>query len=102
MSELIDILNSISQQNQNAQKPADVAFGTVVSTAPLSIQVDGSIQPIPSTALILTAAVTARRVNVQGGSGGTVLVNEGLSAGDKVIMLRVSKGNRYIVLSKAQ
>ena len=38
----------------------------------------------------------------QGGGGGAVAVNKGLAVGDKVVMLRVSRGNRYIVLSKAQ
>ena len=106
MSDLIDVLNMISQNNQAAQKPADIAFGTVTSLSPLSIQVHGSMQSIPAAAIILTSAVTERIVDVEGITEDmphlTVKVNEGLSMGDKVTMLRVSKGNRYIVLSKIQ
>lgn len=106
MADLIDVLNMISQNNQAAQKPADIAFGTVTSISPISIQVEGSMQPIPAAAIILTSAVVERIVDVDGVSEDmphlTVKVTEGLSAGDKVVMLRVSKGNRYIVLSKVQ
>lgn len=102
MAELIEILNKISQENQVGMKPADVAFGTVVSTEPLQVQTEGEKQPIPNAALILTSAVIAKTVSVQGGSGGRVVINEGLNIGDRVIMMKVSKGQRYIVLSKAQ
>lgn len=102
MSELIDVLQGIMQDNQEAQKPADVAMGRVVSVSPLSIQVESTMQAIPAVALILTSSVTAKTAAVQGGEGGTVVINEGLAEGDRVIMLRTSKGQRYIVLSKAQ
>ena len=106
MSDLIDVLNMISQNNQAAQKPADIAFGTVTSISPLSIQVQGSMQSMPAAAITLTSAVMERIVDVDGVSEDmphlTVRVTEGLAVGDKVAMLRVSKGQRYIVLSKAQ
>lgn len=106
MADLIDILNMISQNNQSAQKPADIAFGTVTSLSPLSIQVQGSMQSIPASAITLTDAVIERIVDVDGVSEDmphlTVKVTEGLAEGDKVTMLRVSKGQRYIVLSKVQ
>lgn len=102
MAELIEILNKISQENQNGMKPADVAFGTVISTEPLQIQTEGAKQPIPNAALILTSEVIAKTASVQGGGGGTVVINEGLNTGDRVIMMKVSKGQRYIVLSKTQ
>jgi hypothetical protein len=35
------------------------------------------------------------------GASFTVVINEGLQAGEKVIMLRVSGGQQFIVLSKA-
>lgn len=52
-----------------------------------------------ANALILTSNVCEKIVAVRGGSG-TVAVTEGLKVGDKVIMLRVQKGQQFIVLSK--
>lgn len=102
MSELLGVLQQIMQANQEALKPTELAFGTVASVSPLSILVDGTAEPKPQEGLILTDTVVARTAKVQGGSGGTVTIHSGLSAGDKVVMLRVQKGQRYIVLSKVQ
>lgn len=84
----------------DGRKPADIAYGTVTSISPLAVQLQTTMQPIPEKSLILTSSVIAKTVPVQGGQGGTVTINEGLAVGDKVVMLRVSRGQRYIVLSK--
>ena len=101
MSNLLGVMQEIMQENQKAMKPTEVAFGTVATVSPLSILVDGTSQPKSEAGLILTEAVIPKTVQVQGGVG-MVVVNKGLAVGDKVVMLRVSRGNRYIVLSKAQ
>jgi len=101
LSNLLGVMQEIMQENQKAMKPTEVAFGTVATVSPLSILVDGTSQPKSEAGLILTEAVIPKTVQVQGG-GGMVVVNKGLAVGDKVVMLRVSRGNRYIVLSKAQ
>lgn len=102
MSNLLGVMQMIMQENQEAMKPTDVAFGTVVTASPLSILVDGTAEPKPEAGLILTESVMQKTAPVQGGDGGTVEINKGLSVGDKVVMLRVSHGNQYIVLSKGQ
>ena len=100
MSELIEVLKLINQENRRAEKPADVAFGTVSSVSPLTIQLEDTMQPVPEPALILTDHVKARTAQVKGGNGGSVVIHEGLSVGNKVILLRAAKGQRYIILSK--
>lgn len=99
MSELVGVIQQIVQNTVAAMKPADMATGTVVSADPLSVRTDTGMSPLPAAALELTDAVRERVVPVQGGEG-TVTVREGLRAGDKVLMLRVQGGNRYIILSK--
>ena len=98
MSDLLGVLQQIMQENQQAMKPTELAFGTVVSVG----LVDNTAEPKPEAGLILTDSVVARSAKVQGGSGGTVVINPGLAAGDRVVMLRVQRGQRYIVLSKVQ
>lgn len=99
-TDLKGVFQKLIQECMDAQKPADIMTGSVISLSPLSIQPDVSIPPIPEAGLILTTAVIAKTENVQGGNGGFVEINPGLKAGDKVLMLRVSKGQRYIVLSR--
>lgn len=100
MADLIDVIHSINQESMDGRKPADIAYGIVTSISPLAVQLQTTMQPIPEKALVLTSSVIAKTAPVLGGQGGTVMINEGLVVGDKVVMLRVSRGQRYIVLSK--
>lgn len=53
------------------------------------------MQDIPAVALILTWPVTLIQI-------GNTVINQALQTGDRVVMMRVSKGQRYIVLSRVQ
>ena len=97
--ELLGAFQLAIQQSIKAMKLADMATGTVLSGAPLSVQLDVSVTPIPLTDAVKPKSVTAP---VQGGEGGTVtmIIQEALKAGDKVLMLRVMKGQKYVILSR--
>lgn len=100
MTGFLGVIQQIVKNYVDAIKMTDKATGTVTKTSPLTIQTDTSLPPISGNALILTSNVIERIVTVQGGAGGTVTVTEGLKAGDKVLLLRVQKGQQFIVLSK--
>ena len=91
--ELIDTINKIVKNNLDAQKPTELAIGTVTAVSPLSITTSANLPPIPAEAIILTDSVKERVV-----SG--ITVQEDLAVNDTVIMLRVMHGQQYIVLSK--
>lgn len=99
-TELLGVLQEIVKNYVNAIKMTDKATGTVIKTSPLTIQTDTSLPPISGNALILTSNVIEQTEPVKGGAGGTVTVTEGLKAGDKVLLLRVQRGQQFIVLSK--
>ena len=99
MTGLIGVIQTVIKNYLDAVKLTDKATGTVVSVSPLTIKTDTSLPPISGEALILTSNVCKKTKAVRGGSG-TVTVTEGLKVGDKVIMLRVQKGQQLIVLSK--
>ena len=100
--DLLTIINQIIQNNTEAQKLTDLAIGTVTSTDPLKIQTRVEMPPLPAEVLLLTDAVKERVEDVLDGDTviGTVTVQHGLETGDKVLMLRVLKGQQFIVLSK--
>lgn len=113
--ELIDTINKIIQQNTEAQKMTDLAIGTVASVSPLAITTSANLPPIPAEALILTDSVKKRIVHATGTGTGEdtvthapvettvgvdVEVQSDLQNGDAVVMLRVLRGQKYIVLSK--
>lgn len=99
-SSFLGVIQKIVQKTIEGLKMAEMETGTVISLSPLSIQTDVSRPLIPAAAIVMTSEVKERIVKVEGGSGGTVKVHEGLKVGDKVLMLRVSNGQRYIILSK--
>jgi Protein of unknown function (DUF2577). len=83
--ELVGVIQKITQNTIQAMKLTDMATGTVTSVSPLTVQSDTNTQPLPAAALVLTD-----------------MVRDNLSAGDKVLMLRVKNGNQYILLSKVK
>lgn len=66
-----------------ASKPADVVFGKVISDSPLKIKVDQKLE-LKSAQLVLTKTV----------------VDDALISGEKVIMIRMSGGQKYIVIDR--
>jgi len=108
----------------DAGKPAALVFGKVTSTSPLKIQVDQKLELAPWQ-LILTNAVRDYTVQMtvdhntektSGGSGTSVFashshaykgkkiyrVHNALKTGEKVIMLRVDGGQRFIILDRVE
>ncbi len=94
-------LNGVLKQNIvqtiKGMKMADRQDGTVISVNPLSVRISVDMPPIPAVALALTDAVKPKSFVFE---GQTITIDPGLQVGDKVLMLRVSGGNFYIILSR--
>ena len=117
--DLIDVINQIVQNNNEASKPTELIIGTVEKVNPLAVRISMDMAALPAEVLLLTDGVVEREEDVTVSSGfasllagynitvpadtviGKVKVQNGLAAGDKVILLRVLKGQKFIVLSKA-
>lgn len=124
--ELIDTIHQIINQSLDAFQTTELAIGTVATVNPLSVTLNANLPPIPEEALILTDSVKRRIVHATDGTGkgtGTgkvrisqedvdvtdvdvtdveidVEVQSDLQVGDAVILLRVMKGQQFIILSK--
>lgn len=120
--QLIDMLQGITLQTLAASSPVAVQIGRVMSTSPLTIELESKL-PISGDAIVLTknttdwtAEITVdhHTENAAGGSGDAAyeshnhgyrgrkkfLVHNSLVVGDKVILLRESGGQRYIALDR--
>lgn len=82
--ELRDIINQMIAQHMKAEQLTDLRFGTVTSASPLEISINTAMAPLQGGILLLTEQVAT----------------SGLEVGDKVMLLRVLHGQKYIVLSK--
>ena len=102
MSDLLGVLQQIIQNNMQGMKLTDLCFGTVATTDPVTITLEGTMQPIPAAAIVLCDAVKARSVTVtdSGGYTATVPISTALTVGERVIMMRCAHGQRFVVLSR--
>ena len=115
--DLISVIGQIIQENREASKPTELSIGTVASVNPLSIKINVDMAPLPEAVLLLTDAVKGYEEDVTAtGSFASLLTSAGISlsegdvigkvthtglaVNDKVIMLRVLAGQKFIVLSK--
>ena len=102
--ELIEIIHKIIQENVEAQKPTDLAIGTVVSASPLSVSINANQPPLPEAVLVVCEEATRHKVTLYDEDdeeqAGIYWVHNELKTGDKVLMLRCMKGQQYIILSR--
>jgi hypothetical protein len=100
--DLIEVLQQILQNGITELKLTDLVIGTVVTAAPLTIQIDALMQPIPEEALIKTEAIMPKSYSgkTSDGASFTAVINVGIHPGEKVVMLRCQHGQRFIVLSR--
>lgn len=125
--ELRDVLQQMMDENRAASQPSELKIGTVTSENPLEITINTAMAPLRAGVLILTEPVIEKKIPVlqhtHGGQvpadllqssiicqedseglpveGGYIILNEGLKAGDTVVLMRVQNGQKFIVLSRA-
>ena len=86
---LVELIKKISAETIENNKPVAVIYGTVIGIKPLKIQIEQKLLLIEKD-LVLTD-------NVQDfETGATVKV------GEKVILLREQKGQKYVVLNRVR
>ena len=103
--DLIGAIQQIIQANLEAQKLTELEAGTVTGVSPLKIKVTADLPDLPEDVFVLTEAVKTwdevAVVDYPGGTSQTVTIHhKGLQVGDKVVLLRVLKGQKYIILSR--
>lgn len=122
MPNLNEVLKQLALETFEASNPSGIYFGTVISPSPLKISVEQKMT-LTEKQLVLTTLVQDFSVNMtvdhktenkSGGSGDSAFsshnhdykgtksfkVHLGLKAGEKVILIRVQGGQKYIVLDR--
>lgn len=124
LADVVEAAKIAAVKAVEASKPSGVYFGTVTSVSPLKINVEQKMT-LESAQLILARNVTDHTVQMTIGNTqtyywtgteenpipvdvghkhaigkGAVTVHNGLVNGDKVILLRVQGGQKYVVLDR--
>lgn len=102
MPDLLDVIKTAAMEAYKASSPAAIVFGTVQSVSPIKINIEQKLT-LDSSHLVLTSLVSDFDVDMtEGGITDTYTVKLGLSVNDKVILLRVQGGQKYIVLDRVR
>lgn len=117
MADLISLIKKAAVDAVEGEKPAGVLFGTVTSISPLQVNVEQRLT-LSGEMLVCTFNVSDYSVeldvNWQTGSGGdpshshavigkkTATVKNGLKIGEKVILLRMQGGQRFLILDRVR
>ena len=119
---LVQTLQQLAAQTEQAMKPCDYCLGVVESVSPLSIRIDQK-DIVSEEFLILTDLVRDHQVDItvshttedRSGGGGyaefashnhdytgrkKIIVHNGLSVGESVILVQQAGGQEFIVLSR--
>ncbi len=97
MSEIIDSLRMVIKSTVEAMDLLDLGYATVESISPLTLSIKKTNLKVTEPVAVMSDNVRYRSVTVQ---GQVVVINPGLSAGDKVIFLKSNSGQNYVVISK--
>ncbi|MBP3410485.1 MAG: DUF2577 domain-containing protein [Clostridia bacterium] len=115
LADIISIIKRAALEAVQNQKPADIIFGVVESAAPLEISTEQKLR-LKAAQLVIAENLTDRDVEAEllgttldGGDPAhvhglegrrTLRLMGGLKNGEKVILLRMSGGQKYIVLDR--
>lgn len=126
---LAEQLFYMMQKNADAMQLTDLVTGIVTNADPLEITINTAMEPLKEPVLLLTESVAEKKIPVlqhshtyaDGLTGdglaesnivcrehgenlpvknGYIILNRALELGDKVLLLRVKHGQKFIVLSR--
>lgn len=129
MPSLKDTIIMLVKQAVAAQQPAEMQIGTVTGVDPIEITVDTTMQVLKESVLYLSETVVEKSIPILehthntpqgvtdaalmqaditcdengsnlGTQGGRIIFNNGLSLGDKVILMRVQGGQKFVIVSR--
>lgn len=88
------------QAYENSQ-PCDICFGSVSSASPLAVTIEQLKLTLGPKQLILTDCLLDQTIPVTvDGKKGTAVIQNALKAGEQVVLLKKSGGQKYVVLAR--
>lgn len=100
MSNLNELIKKIALLAIEEQKPTAIEFGTVENVSPLRIRIDQK-KVLSETFLTLTNNVKDHTETITlNGISQECIIHKNLQLNEKVILIRYSKGQKYLVLDR--
>lgn len=114
MASLLDVIKTAGMDAVGASNPVTVMYGEVITVNPLSVKVDQRFT-LPADFLQVPESMTRLEIDLKhvhpytdnGSVRSTsealvekIVIRPGLEAGDKVLLLRVQGGQKFVILDK--
>lgn len=97
---LLSIIKKAAREALEASNPMTTLYGNVISVNPLKIQIEQKLT-LSEEFLILTKNVIDYNVQVKiDNTVKNIVIYNGLSINNKVMLLRIQGGQKYIVFDK--
>lgn len=126
---LTQVIQGIVRETMKAYQPAEMQIGTVTAVNPLEITLDTTMQVLKQQVLYLSETVVEKKIPVLehthqtpegttqpallqneiicdehgtslGVKDNSIIFNNALSVGDKVILMRVQNGQKFVIVSR--
>ena len=126
---LTQVIQGIVRETMKAYQPAEMQIGTVTAVNPLEITLDTTMQVLKQQVLYLSETVVEKKIPVLehthqtpegttqpallqneiicdehgtslGFKDNSIIFNNALSVGDKVILMRVQSGQKFVIVSR--
>ena len=95
--ELIDELQRIVRDTVRASDPMAIVYATVIAAEPLKLSITATKLEVSDPVAVLTENVRFKDAYIDGQQ---IVINPGLTPGDRVLCLKANAGQNYVVLSK--
>lgn len=103
---MADWMNGIVKMCMNAYRagqPCDVCFGTVVSESPPAVNIEELKMTLRGNALLIPEHLNDKMLEVTVGSEkGTVRIPGIMKTGTRVILVKKTGGQSYVVIGKVE
>ena len=101
MDNLTALIKRAALEAVEAGKPAQIAYGRVVSTTPLQVKVSEKLI-LTSEVLIVPEHLTDHEITLESAPGMTTTytVKNALKIGDQVVMIRNRGGQNYLIIDR--
>lgn len=109
---LLNAIKQAAKEQNDSESPATVCSGKVLTASPLTVQVDQRFT-LPAENIIVPQHLTnySVSVNISGSTGSadghthtlgayTMTINNALKAGDKLVLVRQSGGQKYLIIDR--
>ena len=100
MANLNETIKKLALEAVIESKPVNINYGTVKTINPLSIEME-NLKILPKEFFVLSRNVTNYKENItMDGVNKTIIINNELKVGEKVILIRLQGGQDYLVLDR--